>query len=157
MTNVIPRDRAYFEARTVTDENGCWVWQLQTMKPTHGRGGPYGVARDPIAKRPIGAHRLAYRELVGPIPDGYEVDHTCENTVCCNPEHLEAVTPAENKRRTHERGNGRNQNTDKTHCPKCREPYSMTSRRGDGRTFRACKPCTQAYQRGYHARKKGTW
>lgn len=28
-----------------------------------------------------------------------EVDHLCFNPSCCNPDHLEAVTPQENKRR----------------------------------------------------------
>jgi hypothetical protein len=157
MTNVIPRDRAYFQARTTVNDQGCWVWQLQSARAGHGRGGLYGRARCPVQRRPVGAHVLAYKNLVGSVPDGHEIDHTCRNTLCCNPDHLEAVTPAENNRRRWASGDGANQNTDKTHCPKCREPYSMESKRGDGRTFRSCRPCTQAYQREYHARKKGTW
>jgi HNH endonuclease len=112
------------------------------------------VARDPIARRPIGAHRLAYRELVGPILDGYEVDHTCLNTLCCNPEHLEAVTPAENKRRTHERGRAQNQNTLKETCGKCGQPYTTEHTRGDGRKFRVCGPCYTEYQSDYYQKNR---
>lgn len=45
-------------------------------------------------------HVVSHELFVGPIPDGYEVDHLCRITWCCNPRHLEAVTPQENKRRT---------------------------------------------------------
>lgn len=46
------------------------------------------------------AHRWIYERLVGPIPTGYEVDHTCRVGMCVKPDHLEAVTPEENARRT---------------------------------------------------------
>lgn len=34
------------------------------------------------------AHRLAYTLWVGPIPDGLQVLHQCDNRRCCLPEHL---------------------------------------------------------------------
>lgn len=46
------------------------------------------------------AHRYSYELNVGPIPDGYEIDHLCQTPLCVRPDHLEAVTPAENMRRT---------------------------------------------------------
>jgi len=46
------------------------------------------------------AHRLWYERRYGPIPEGMEIDHLCRNTSCVNPDHLEAVTPVENKRRS---------------------------------------------------------
>jgi hypothetical protein len=42
------------------------------------------------------AHRLAYVEAYGEIPDGMQVDHLCRNRRCINPEHLEAVSQQEN-------------------------------------------------------------
>lgn len=41
-------------------------------------------------------HRLAYVVFVGPIPDGKEIDHRCDQPACCNPEHLKPVTTREN-------------------------------------------------------------
>ena len=44
-------------------------------------------------------HRLAYEAAYGPIPSGYVVGFLCLNKRCLNPEHMEAVTQAENVRR----------------------------------------------------------
>jgi hypothetical protein len=44
-------------------------------------------------------HRASYTLLVGPIPDGLEIDHLCRVRSCVNPAHLEPVTPDENQRR----------------------------------------------------------
>lgn len=49
------------------------------------------------------AHRQAYVEANGPIPDGMHIDHVyangCRYRDCVNPKHLEAVTLVENTRR----------------------------------------------------------
>lgn len=73
--------------------NGCWLWQ-GTMVPTgYGQFAPTKTTRTP-------AHRAVWKWLVGPIPDGLELDHLCRNKRCVNPEHLEPVTRLENIRRS---------------------------------------------------------
>lgn len=73
------------------DRSGCWVWDGST----DGRG--YGIVtvKGKLAK----AHRVFYERFVGPISEGLELDHVCRNRLCCNPEHLDAVTHGENQRR----------------------------------------------------------
>lgn len=78
------------------DENGCLLWP-------HGKfAAGYGcVYRE--SGEPEYVHRVAHEAVIGPIPDGYHVDHVwergCRSRACFWPGHLEAVTPAENNRR----------------------------------------------------------
>ncbi len=38
------------------------------------------------------AHRVAWEQVNGPIPDGLVIDHLCRNRECINVAHLEVVT-----------------------------------------------------------------
>ncbi len=42
------------------------------------------------------AHRVSYELHKGPIPDGLFIDHICRTRCCVNPNHLRAVTHAQN-------------------------------------------------------------
>src|SRR5215831_2935549 len=71
--------------------DGCWLWLGWC------RGDGYGQAR--FRGRMFYVHRLAWLLLRGSIPEGLHIDHLCRVKRCCNPAHLEPVTPAENSRR----------------------------------------------------------
>lgn len=81
-------DKIAFEPNT-----GCWLW----YGTVHRQSGGYGSLR--VEGKFWSVHRYFYEILVGTIGDGLELDHLCEVRVCCNPDHLEQVTPDENKRR----------------------------------------------------------
>ena len=88
---------ARFRARIgEKDEKGCMLWTMSKDKNGYGQ-----VA---VAGKVLKTHRLAYELVNGAIPTGMCVRHKCDNPPCCNPEHLEVGTHAENMRDKKERG-----------------------------------------------------
>jgi hypothetical protein len=77
-------DRGYSSA--------CHIWQGST------NGNGYGtINREGFRGY---AHRYTYLRENGEIPEGCQLDHKCLQRLCCNPDHLEPVSPAENVRRS---------------------------------------------------------
>lgn len=99
-----------FSSKVHRHASGCWLWTACLTSNGYGRFSWEGKVRL--------AHRVSYTLLVGPVPEGLELDHLCRVRHCVNPEHLEPVTRRENIHRgfgitaVHAR---------KTHCPQGHE------------------------------------
>lgn len=122
------------------EATGCWNWQGKANNSGYGQIGSGGRnGRDVLT------HRVAYEHVHGPIPLGLEVDHKCRNRLCCNPDHLEAVTRSENMLR----GTSPNFVTKRTGI--CKRGHSIAGSNAllgrDGRT--RCRECTNERKRRY--------
>lgn len=84
--------------------NGCWTW----TGAVNSRG--YGVIK--VNGRLKLVHRLSYLAFIGEIPKGITVHHTCNNTRCIHPDHLESLCRGDNTAEANVRrriGNGEGQ------------------------------------------------
>jgi hypothetical protein len=72
----------------VTKSPGCWGWSGPRNRDGYGK-----FSAD--SKR-VSAHRFGYQLLVGSIPSGMEIDHSCRVRSCVNPAHLQIATRKQN-------------------------------------------------------------
>jgi hypothetical protein len=70
--------------------NECWPWSAGCYRNGYGQ---FGVSKE---QRSVLAHRFGYQLLVGPIPEGLRVCHTCDNPPCQNPAHWFLGTAGDN-------------------------------------------------------------
>lgn len=138
--------------------DACWPW----TGPIDGRWG-YGLFNYECQTEQ--AHRVVYELVIGPIPDGLDLDHTCHNEDptcgggvcehrrCVNPAHMEPATRAENVMR------GKSLIAElarRTHCPQghpYNEANTWTSPNKTG--GRQCRICNRDKARAARARKRG--
>ena len=117
------------------DDQECWPWEYHTDKDG------YGKARDFNFKYTL-AHRIAWECRYGPIPSDKEINHKCRYRACWNPNHLELVTPYENKKLA-------------IHTPKtiCSKGHSLApeNRKKSGN----CKSCARIYQAAWREKNVG--
>ena len=88
-----PASERFWEKAKKTDT--CWLWTAGRTRCGYGHFKEIATGTQLKWTR---AHRFAYEELVGPIPDGLVLDHMCHQPLCVNPDHLRAVTQSENAR-----------------------------------------------------------
>lgn len=141
----------FWEMVDAANEFGCRLWLGNLDDNGYGLAGSAGRA-----------HRVAYELTHGPIPEGFHVDHTCHSSGdcmeagpecphrrCCEPTHLEALSPTDHQARM------RLGNAVKTHCPvghPLSGPNLILSHRSDGSPFRQCRECHSEAARRYRAR-----
>ena len=68
--------------------SGCVVWTGSTASNGYGQMWSAG--------RLVQAHRWAWEQEHGGIPEGMLIDHTCWERSCVNVDHLRLATPAQN-------------------------------------------------------------
>lgn len=118
--------------KSARDEaTGCLVWTGAKMGAGYGNLwiGP-GLGTMPV-------HRWVYEQAHGPVGE-MEVHHLCQNRLCLELSHLQAVARDE-----HIRLHG---NAVKKVCPKCGGEYTVETG-----TWRRCMPCKRAYFKQYRA------
>ncbi|WP_432420861.1 HNH endonuclease [Nocardia brasiliensis] len=120
----------------------CLIWT--------GPVGPQGYGKIYLATpglkrrgRSVLVHRLAYELTWGQgSTSGLTIDHLCYVPLCCNPNHLEAVTSSENIKRSSERINA---------CSKG-HPYNDVNTIRNAIGHRRCRQCANDR---YHIRVNG--
>lgn len=121
---------------SLIDASGdCWEWTGRTNHVNRGVFYANGKTHQ--------AHRIVWETLVGPVPDGLELDHLCRHTVCVNPDHLEPVTHRENMLRGF---NPSADNAKKTHC-KRGHPFDEKNTYVRPNGHRTCRRCLGMLQR----------
>lgn len=142
-------------AKIAIHESGCWRWRGYL---TEGYGKTWWIDRE---KR---AHRVIYEILVGPIPEGLDLDHLCHNEdltcsggetcvhrCCVNPEHLKPRTRRDNTLASPCHFDIGAHQRNKSHCPQG-HPYAEGYIYAYGR---ACRICVLKRMKEQYARKKG--
>lgn len=137
--------------RVNVDENDCWLFQ--GAKQSDG----YGVVKH--REKAKLAHRITYFVFKGKIPKGEEIDHLCKTRNCCNPNHLEAVTHAENIRRGDAKKAFLKMRKNQTHCKrghKFDEKNTRYKYRKNGVVHRNCIAC-EKFKYKQRKERKDDW
>lgn len=144
-----------FWSKVRVSANGCWHWT--------GTRNPDNYGHMSVDSRLLGVHRIAYDQLVGPIPADMQVDHqchnrsdcaggrSCEHRACVNPAHLELATRNQNQQRSRNTWSG--SAATRTHCVHGHEytpENTIINRRG-----RTCRACAYARVTAYEQTERG--
>jgi hypothetical protein len=125
-------------ARPDMDPSTCWTWTAARHPTGYGFFHRHG--------RLALAHRVAYERALGPIPEGMQVCHRCDNRLCVRPLHLFVGTALDNSRDMLAKGRCKPPVYARTLRPHCAHGHLYTTentgyRTQDGRVKRVCIAC----------------
>jgi hypothetical protein len=132
-----------WEKIEVRSPGSCWFWLGALTAKGYGQAGRGH------------AHRIAYRQVRGEIPDRKVLDHMCRSRNCANPRHLRLVTRGDNTLFNSLSVPATNRL--KTHCKRGHElsGSNVTLRkRYEFGTERRCRACGKLHDQMAYARKK---
>ena len=137
-------NEAKFWSRVVKSKH-CWIHDYDLNHDGYGRFWD--------GKKRWYAHVLSYTLLVGPVPEGLELDHTCRVRTCVNPTHLEPVPHPVNVAR----GEAGLWNASKEFCKNGHEftPENTYVYTHGKYTRRRCNTCNKIRQRTYRKATNG--
>lgn len=99
------RDRILSRVRI--EDNGCHIFTGAKDGCGYGRVKNIGTA--------VATHRWAWQQANGPVPQGMQVLHRCDNPSCINPAHLWLGTHADNMADKRAKGRSHNVPTGRAH------------------------------------------
>lgn len=111
----LPVDKRFWSQVAKKGPDDCWEW----LGSKAGKYREYG--RMKFGDRVEGAHRVSWILHNGPIPDGLDVLHKCDNAGCVNPAHLWLGTHTDNMRDKMRKGRGGHQIGEVNHAAKLTE------------------------------------
>ena len=129
-----------FINRVSINEGGHWLWS--------GTKSSSGYGKVAIKGKRVFTHRVMYELTRGKIEQGKVIDHLCRVTSCCNPKHIELVTPAINA----QRAMAVRYTKMITHCKHGHEytEDNTVHRINRGKPARQCRICKNAFDVKYN-------
>jgi len=119
----------------------CILWAGPLHNVGYGRVGRSGLA-----------HRVAWENANGPIPEGMVIHHRCGNRPCVNVVHLECLTHAQHNALHLNAASWYAAQRAKTHCCHGHEYTSENTKIKRGR--RHCRECMRQQSNAYHERNR---